>query len=60
MKSLWRFTRGVMHVAFEFHVRSNLLDDDSTDPTSLGIPSHVLTDLECFGIAVILIRTSAK
>ena len=44
---LWRFTRGVMHVPFEFHVGSDLLDDDSTNPTSLGIPSHVLTDLEC-------------
>jgi hypothetical protein len=34
--------------SLEFHVQSNLLDDDSTDPTSVGIPSHVLTDLECF------------
>ena len=32
----------------EFPVGSDLLDDDSTDPTSLGIPSHVITDLECF------------
>jgi hypothetical protein len=32
----------------EFHVGSDLLDDDSTNPTSLGIPSHVVTDLECF------------
>ena len=45
---LWRFTRGVMHVPFEFHVGSDLLDDDSANPTSLGIPSHVITDFECF------------
>jgi hypothetical protein len=45
---LWRFTRGVMQVPVECHVGSDLLNDDSTNPTSLGIPSHVLTDLECF------------
>ena len=45
---LWRFTRGVMHVPFEFDVGSDLLHDDSAHQTSLGIPSHVLTDLECF------------
>ena len=45
---LWRFTRGVMHGPFEFHVGSDLLDDDSTNHTRLGIPSHVITDLECF------------
>ena len=45
---LWRFPRGVVHVPFEVHVGSDFLDDDSTNPTSLGIPSHVLTDLERF------------
>ena len=45
---LWRFTRGVMHVPFDFHVGSDLLDDDSANLTGLGIPSYVLTDLECF------------
>src|SRR5262249_38936414 len=29
-------------------VRSKLLDDDSADPASLGIPPDVVTNLECF------------
>jgi hypothetical protein len=54
---LWRFTRGVMHVPFEFHVGSDLLDDDSTNPTSLGIPSRTCSPiLNVFGITVMMIR----
>ena len=45
---LWRFPRGVMHISFEFRIGSDFLDDESTNPTSLRIPSHVITDLECF------------
>ena len=45
---LWRFPRGVMHVPFEFDVGSDLPDDDSTNPASFRIPSHMITDLECF------------
>ena len=45
---LWHFPRSVMHVPFDFRVGNDLLDDDSADPASLGIPSHVITDLECF------------
>src|SRR5207245_7481733 len=37
-----------MHVSLEARVGSDLLEDDSTNPTSLGIPSHVVTDLESF------------
>src|SRR5215467_1062547 len=37
-----------MQVALELCVRGDLLDDDSADPASLGIPLHVVTDLECF------------
>ena len=46
---LWYFPRCVMQVFFEFRIGSDLVDDDPTDPISLGIPSHVITDLECFG-----------
>jgi hypothetical protein len=45
---LWRFPRGVTHISFEFRIGSDFLDDESTNPTSLRIPSHVITDLECF------------
>jgi hypothetical protein len=44
---LWRFTRGVMHVPFEFHVSGDLLYDDSADSPGFGIPSHMVTELEC-------------
>lgn len=44
---LWFFTSSVMGIALEFRVRSDLLDNDSADPASLGIPSHMITDLEC-------------
>jgi len=37
-----------MYISFEFRIGSDLFDDDSTNPTSFGIPSHVITDLECF------------
>src|SRR5215469_17987601 len=37
-----------MDVTLELGVRGDLSDDDSADSTSLGIPSHVITDLECF------------
>jgi hypothetical protein len=38
----------MVHVPVELRVGNNLLDDDPADPASLGIPSHVLTDLEYF------------
>src|SRR6516225_2434907 len=45
---LGRFSRSVVDVSLELCVRSKLLDDDSADPASLGIPPDVVTDLECF------------
>ena len=41
---------------FEFHVGSDLLDDDSTNPTSLGIHRKCSPILNVFGITVTLIR----
>lgn len=43
---LRRFPRGVMCVSLELRVRRELFEDDSTDPASFGIPSHVIPDLE--------------
>jgi hypothetical protein len=45
---LWHFRRGVTDISFEFRIGSDLLDDDSTNSASFRIPSHVITDLECF------------
>jgi hypothetical protein len=43
----------MMHVPFELRIGSNLFDDDSANPASLGIPCHMVADLEnsrhCFG-----------
>lgn len=46
-EKLWGFPRGVMHISFEFRIGSDLLDDESTNPTSFRIPSHVIADLKC-------------
>jgi hypothetical protein len=45
---LGRFPRSVMRIPLEVRVRSDLFDDDSADPPSLGIPSHMVTDFEVF------------
>src|ERR1700752_1788656 len=45
---LWLLPRSVTHVPLELRVGNDLLDDDSADPAGLGIPSDVITDLECF------------
>ena len=45
---LGRFSRSVMHVSLEPRVGSDLLGDHSANATSLGIPSHVVADVEHF------------
>src|SRR6516164_8938147 len=45
---LGRFSRSVVDVSLDLCVSSKLLDDDSADPASLGIPPDVVTNLECF------------
>jgi len=43
---LGRFPRSMMRVSLEAYVGSDLLDDDSAKPASLGIPCHMVADLE--------------
>jgi hypothetical protein len=45
---LGRFSRSVMHVSLEPRVGGDLLGDDSANAASLGIPSHVVADVEHF------------
>ena len=45
---LGRFSRSVMHVSLEPGVGGDLLGDDSANAASLGIPSHVVADVEHF------------
>ncbi len=50
----------MMHVALELHIGSNLLDDDSADHASLGIPTHVVPDLEIFRAHITPIKLSGS
>lgn len=43
---LGHFPRSMMHVTLNCRVGNDLLDNDSADPASLGIPSNMITDLE--------------
>lgn len=45
---LWLFPRGMVNVSLERRILRNLLDDNSLDVPSLGIPLHMIIDFERF------------
>lgn len=47
LNEVLRFSfRGVMDVAFEFHIRNSFLDDDAADTARLRVPCNVVSAFE--------------